>query len=128
MERSLIEVRDMFLRISALVIEQVHMIHFKFIPLILDYVNENALFRIRISQSPLITQIEYFAHQATLNIDKGAGKLEKAREMKIKRMKVIAILLCILCIYFKFNWFSLSKHKTFFLLLFFSGKSGFSSG
>ncbi|XP_055301093.1 syntaxin-4 [Sitodiplosis mosellana] len=58
-ERSLIEVRDMFLRISALVIEQ----------------------------SPLISQIEYFAHQATLNIDKGAEKLEKAREMKIKRMK-----------------------------------------
>ncbi|XP_031628587.1 syntaxin-4 [Contarinia nasturtii] len=58
-ERSLIEVRDMFLRISALVIEQ----------------------------SPLISQVEYFAQQATLNIDKGAAKLEKAREMKIKRMK-----------------------------------------
>lgn len=39
-------------------------------------------------QSPLITQIEYFAHQATLNIDKGAGELEKAREKKIRRLKV----------------------------------------
>lgn len=39
-------------------------------------------------QSPLIDQIEYYAHQATLNVDKGAGKLEKAREMKIKRLKV----------------------------------------
>lgn len=40
-------------------------------------------------QSPLISQIEWFAHQATLNIDKGAEQLEKAREKKIKRMKVI---------------------------------------
>lgn len=40
-------------------------------------------------QSPLIAQIEYFAHQATLNIDKGASKLEKARQKKIKRLKVI---------------------------------------
>lgn len=36
----------------------------------------------------MITLVEYHANQATLNIDKGANKLEKARELKIKRLKV----------------------------------------
>lgn len=39
-------------------------------------------------QSPLISLVEYHANQATLNIDKGAAKLEKARDMKIKKLKV----------------------------------------
>lgn len=59
-------------------------------------------------QSPLITQIQYFAHQATLNIDKGAEKLEKAREMKIKRMKVNQIYSAFISIYTLFSL--LCKH------------------
>lgn len=39
-------------------------------------------------QSSLVDQIEYFSNQATHNIDKGADQLEKAREAKIKRLKV----------------------------------------
>lgn len=40
----------------------------------------------------MITLVEYHANQATLNIDKGASKLEKARELKIKKLKVQILL------------------------------------
>lgn len=80
-ERSIIEVRDMFLRISTLVMEQVRQFT-------QSIGTDKHYFRGCLLQSPLITLAEYHAHQATLNIDKGAGKLEKARDLKIKRLKV----------------------------------------
>lgn len=58
-ERSLTEVRDMFLRISALVMEQ----------------------------SSLIQVVEYHAQQATINMDRGADQLEKARTSQMKYLK-----------------------------------------
>ena len=59
LEKSLVEVRDMFVRISSLVMEQ----------------------------GSLVQVIEYHAQQATLNTDHGAHQLQKAREYKIKALK-----------------------------------------
>lgn len=59
-EKSIIEVRDMFLRISTLVMEQ----------------------------SDKIQKIEFFASQSSHKVEKGGTKLEKARENKIKTLKV----------------------------------------
>lgn len=39
-------------------------------------------------QSPMIQVVAYHAQQATLNIDKGADKLDKARRTKIRNLKV----------------------------------------
>lgn len=41
-----------------------------------------------ILQSPMIQVVAYHAQQATLNIDKGADKLDKARRTKIRNLKV----------------------------------------
>lgn len=54
------EARDMFLRISTLVMEQ----------------------------SDKIQKIEYFATQSTNKVEKGGTKLEKARGLKAKALKV----------------------------------------
>lgn len=89
-ERSIMEVRDMFIQIRALVIDQVSRTQLDSYNFALNVKRQFCLSHRLFStiQSPLIMQIEYFAHQATLNIDKGASKLEKARRRKIKRMKV----------------------------------------
>ncbi|KAJ6637258.1 Syntaxin-4 [Pseudolycoriella hygida] len=58
-EKSLTEVRDMFLRISTLVMEQ------------------NALIQV----------VEYHAQTASINVDKGTGELEQAKDLKIKATK-----------------------------------------
>lgn len=59
----------MFLRISALVMEQ----------------------------SSLVQVVEYHAQQATLNVDRGNDQLEKARDHKVKWLKRKTWLLCGLC-------------------------------
>lgn len=87
------EVRDMFIQIRALVIDQVSRSHLHFFCPKFNQIcvlTQTNPFYILLSspQSPLIMQIEYFAHKATLNIDKGNSRLEKARRQKIKRMKV----------------------------------------
>lgn len=65
LERSLTEVRDMFIKISTLVMEQ----------------------------GAMIQVVEYHAQQATLNVEYGADQLEKAREKKIKRLKTKSCIL-----------------------------------
>lgn len=105
------EVRDMFMRINALVIDQVRSIDWLCIfmpstpkhfpcpgftypldlsdaPISFSFHKIHRFYPNSIPQSPLIAQVEYFAHQATLNVDKGASKLEKARQKKIKRLRV----------------------------------------
>lgn len=59
-EKSIIEVRDLFIRISALVMEQ----------------------------SEQINRIEDFATKTTTRVVKGGGALDKARQLKIKVLKV----------------------------------------
>lgn len=59
-EKSIIEVRDLFIRISTLVMEQ----------------------------SEQITRIEHFATKTTTRVEKGGGALDKARKLKIKVLKV----------------------------------------
>lgn len=83
-ERSIVEVRDMFLRISTLVMEQVINITEKQE----SHLSIQFFIHLISLQSPLITQIEYHAHMATLNVDKGTNKLEKAYRLRIKRLKV----------------------------------------
>lgn len=60
LEKSLIEVRDLFIKISTLVMEQ----------------------------GELVQVVEYHAQQASTNVDKAEKQLEKARELKIKSLKV----------------------------------------
>lgn len=59
LEKSLSEIRDLFVRISTLVMEQ----------------------------GSLVQVIEYHAQQASLNADHGAHQLEKARVYKLKALK-----------------------------------------
>lgn len=59
LEQSLIEVHEMFIQISSLVMEQ----------------------------GSLIQVIEYETESALQNVDKGADQLEKARELQIKALK-----------------------------------------
>lgn len=59
LEQSLIEVHEMFIQISSLVMEQ----------------------------GSLIQVIEYETENALQNVDKGADQLEKARELQIKALK-----------------------------------------
>lgn len=59
LEKSLIEVHEMFLQVSTLVMEQ----------------------------GSLIQVIEYETENALQNVDKGADQLEKARELQIKALK-----------------------------------------
>lgn len=59
LEKSLLEIRDLFVKISTLVMEQ----------------------------GSLVQVIEYHAQQASLNADHGAHQLEKAREYKLKALK-----------------------------------------
>lgn len=59
LEQSLIEVHEMFIQISTLVMEQ----------------------------GSLIQVIEYETENAIQNVDKGADQLEKARELQIKALK-----------------------------------------
>ncbi|XP_058118083.1 syntaxin-4-like [Anopheles ziemanni] len=82
LEKSLVEIRDMFVRISSMVMEQ----------------------------GSLVQVIEYHAQQATLNTDHGAHQLQKAREYKIKALKkrtciliwvstILAVLLILLIVF-----------------------------
>jgi t-SNARE complex subunit (syntaxin) len=59
LEKSLVEVRDLFVRISAMVMEQ----------------------------GTLIQVIEYHADRTTHNVDKAAKTVEKARDYQIKALK-----------------------------------------
>lgn len=59
LEKSLLEVHEMFVQISTLVMEQ----------------------------GSLIQVIEYETENAIQNVDKGADQLEKARELQIKALK-----------------------------------------
>lgn len=59
-EKAIIEVRDLFIRISTLVMEQ----------------------------SDNINRIEDFATKTTTRVEKGGGALDKARKLKIKVLKV----------------------------------------
>jgi t-SNARE complex subunit (syntaxin) len=59
LEKSLIEVHEMFVQVSTLVMEQ----------------------------GSLIQVIEYETENALQNVDKGADQLEKARELQIKALK-----------------------------------------
>jgi t-SNARE complex subunit (syntaxin) len=60
LEKSLIEVRDLFVRMATLVFEQ----------------------------GALIQVVEYHAQQTVSNVDRAEKTLEKARDLKIKALKV----------------------------------------
>lgn len=79
-ERSITEVRDMFLRISTLIMEQVNQLIYEF-----DSVERGKFYL----QSALVQVVEYHAQQASMRLDRGTEELEKARDHKIKSLKVI---------------------------------------
>jgi t-SNARE complex subunit (syntaxin) len=70
LEKSLEEIRDMFVHVSTFVMEQ----------------------------GSLIQIIEYETENAQQNVDKGADELEKARELQIKALKKKTYILIILAI------------------------------
>lgn len=70
LEKTMEEVRDMFVHLSTYVMEQ----------------------------GSLIQVIEYETENASRNVDKGADELEKARELKIKALKKKTYILIILSI------------------------------
>ena len=72
LEQSLIEVHEMFIQISSLVMEQ----------------------------GSLIQVIEYETENALQNVDKGADQLDKARELQIKALKKKTCILIWLAIIF----------------------------
>lgn len=83
LERSITEVRDMFLRISTLIMEQVCATKLRICRLI--DANKYSF----VTQSALVQVVEYHAQQASVRMDKGTEELEKARDHKIKSIKVL---------------------------------------
>lgn len=82
LERSLLDIRDLFLQVSTLVMEQ----------------------------GALIQVVEYHAQVASMNVEKGGEQLEKARELQIQALKkktciliwvtaVLAVLIFIIIIF-----------------------------
>lgn len=72
----------MFLRISTLIMEQVNLSKLMSFAKKIDSVQ----FRL---QSALVQVVEYHAQQASMRLDRGTEELEKARDHKIKSLKVM---------------------------------------